>query len=104
MKAQYTPGPWSLSFLGVIAGDGTLAGDHMVCGLRASPSDEEIANARLIAAAPELLEALEKLADAVDRFNGVFSSTDRLAGRMQGEMWGARQAALRTIAKARGAA
>ena len=65
MKAQHTPGPWSVSKLAtpdyapefaIHAGDDDLA--------RTMNGDSE-ANARLIAAAPELLELVRS---AFDRF------------------------------------
>ena len=69
---QHTPGPWSLSpsfdrverrvqhgdnpplVWGIASGINSAHPDHM-------PRAEQIANARLIASAPELLEALEEL-------------------------------------------
>lgn len=68
MSAKHTPGPWTV--MGdVIVGQPT----YIVAGiynLRASNSEqEEQANAALIAAAPELLEALENLLAAqIDPF------------------------------------
>lgn len=81
-KAKHTPGPWQI----VIDDDGNpLSGRPMVaaapeldCAIvhwdgfvqsywRSARGDKEIhANARLIAAAPDLLKALEELADLFD--------------------------------------
>ena len=70
MSASHTPGPWSLSasfdsverrvqhgdnpplVWGIASGINSAHPDYM-------PREEQIANARLIAAAPELLEALK---------------------------------------------
>ena len=79
--SKHTPGPWQLqadpmhfdSLTAVIGGKRMNAKPHAwpaypltvqvggMCGLQ-----EMQANARLIAAAPDLLEALEELADLVD--------------------------------------
>jgi hypothetical protein len=64
--AKHTPGPWRLS-------EGYLIGPNdnliKVC-LRENSSahikDEEVANARLIAAAPELLENLQRIIDRIE--------------------------------------
>ena len=68
MKTKHTPGPWSggdsdlqVSTLSV---HGKTDGDHStVCRLvspeHGMPIDEIMANARLIAAAPDMLEALQ---------------------------------------------
>lgn len=59
MTAQPTPGPWQISRHGdVIARDALIvvAGDGIL-----GSGQEQAANARLIASAPELLEALEGL-------------------------------------------
>ena len=63
---KYTPGPWAVNGntpdqVYTEQGD-TLA---IVRGTRRISDEERNANARLIAAAPELLEALEKLANMV---------------------------------------
>lgn len=65
-KAQYTPGPW---VSGISGGRQVLyvaSETAWICGeLRNQsdmPADEAEANARLIAAAPDLLKALEALA------------------------------------------
>ena len=57
--SKHTPGPWKVSSSGNDIENAYGAG---VCALYADESSE--ANARLIAAAPELLEALERLVAA----------------------------------------
>jgi hypothetical protein len=58
MEAKPTPGPWTLDFdTGHVDG----ANEEIVCYLARGPSDETKTNGRLIAAAPELLDALETL-------------------------------------------
>lgn len=67
---KYTPGPWSL-FLGnagYFCVEGIWKADSeadRICGsIGAVASEEEaVANARLIAAAPEMLEALERVVE-----------------------------------------
>ena len=62
--AGHTPGPWRLSAAGIVRADEPHSGRHQAVAdiLFCSdiPAVEREANARLIAAAPELLEALEK--------------------------------------------
>lgn len=63
MNSQHTPGPW---IIGPAHGIFTASGETFICnyslGRASSPyvkiRHEEAANAKLIAAAPELLEAL----------------------------------------------
>ena len=79
-ESKFTPGEWTACF--AHDGKGTIfswhvtgakhGSTHPICGLRSvSPemrsSEEDRANARLIAAAPELYEALRKLEFAADR-------------------------------------
>lgn len=75
MSTQHTPGPWIFGFgetqeLGHVLAVGINTGPNCtpVCVL--SPADRttelDRANARLIAAAPELLEALQEIVDAAD--------------------------------------
>lgn len=66
MEAKHTPGPWRIHWghdtaypLGISTAD-----RNVVNAFGRPAQDESIANARLIAAAPELLEALE---DAINR-------------------------------------
>ncbi len=70
--SEHTPGPWRVFKGGVsgrIIGIGELNGEG-VCdcgfGVWRGGSEEAEANARLIAAAPELLEALQKARNALD--------------------------------------
>ncbi len=73
MKTQHTPGPWH------VASDGYLSSDYGFLPIimpflrkanrtkHGGPSPEAAANARLIAAAPELLLALQKLVQAPNK-------------------------------------
>jgi hypothetical protein len=71
--SKHTPGPWKAHFeeayfvtgpdLGRVAIMMNLKGAHGLGGRRSG--DESAANARLIAAAPELLNALRDLVDAM---------------------------------------
>ena len=72
MSAAHTPGPWSLSDSfdrgerRVKHGDNPPLGWGIASGINSAhpdymPRAEQIANARLIASAPELLAALEEL-------------------------------------------
>lgn len=54
-RARYTPGPWGI--------DMTSPGKAIIYGPNGSYKEEHIANARLLAAAPALAEALEALLD-----------------------------------------
>lgn len=69
MSIKHTPAPWRLSGVDVVNGDDhwCINGHSLVTGLH-SPTDCRLAtvysieaNARLIAAAPELLEALDEM-------------------------------------------
>ena len=61
MTTNHTPGPWAAVEHGVICEKCTSHGNFYVCGLIDPDNDEDKANARLIAAAPELLEALKSV-------------------------------------------
>jgi hypothetical protein len=62
MSTKHTPGPWFyyVTPSGVRYKVHGPTVDYFICDVKGS---NDLANARLIAAAPELLEALEKLAD-----------------------------------------
>lgn len=71
-NAQHTPGPWvtdkDVGHEAVLGADGALVADCAIFGLHVNRSQEiNKANARLIAAAPELLEALERMADVAEK-------------------------------------
>ena len=63
MNTKFTKGPWRVGYLSkdsVFADEG---GDYVTnCGTGELGHDVEIANAALIASAPELYEALEQIA------------------------------------------
>ena len=65
MKTQYTPGPWHAGGITVYGGSGArlTVADTTCSGSMTRAEDE--ANAQLIAAAPDLLAALNDLTNAV---------------------------------------
>jgi len=68
--SKHTPGPWeyqeqSDAYTHIVRGPDNL----FICQLAQTTSSEIEANARLIAAAPELLEALNGYMSAVDQMN-----------------------------------
>ena len=81
--SKHTPGPWTFTSEQILD-DGVAihddircfhlqSGDTVVldgCGCCESPRLDNPADARLIAAAPDLLEALENLADYIDERAG----------------------------------
>ena len=95
MSANFTPGPWTVDprkKLRVVAeNDNTVASTGCTNSLR----DQWEANARLIAAAPDLLEALRKLT-MMARTSGGTSGPDD-------DLMRACEAAEAAIAKATGA-
>ena len=73
---EHTPGPWEFSCLDDTERPGIEADRFSVvifgvraeddCGIHGRTEKEEMANARLIAAAPDLLEALESVMDTIE--------------------------------------
>ena len=69
--SEHTPGPWEFSYLNDTERPGIEADRFSVvifgvraeddCGIHGRTEKEEMANARLIAAAPDLLEVLEDI-------------------------------------------
>ena len=77
---KHTPGPWKSNTYRVCAGVGTPA-IKVICDTAhnmASRTPENEANARLIAAAPEMLECLQATID----YLGFFATTEA------NELWG----------------
>jgi hypothetical protein len=70
MKARHTPGPWKVDNSGVTIGDHWLSDDM-------SPYDENHPDLALIAAAPELLQALELI--EVDKDGDGFICSEAMA-------------------------
>lgn len=94
MSQQHTPGPWTVDgqHYDYYASFSVKAGGRGVCAISSNikrPGAESAANARLIAAAPDLLAALQDLLNATD---------ETYDNRHE------RQAALDAIAKATGGA
>jgi len=76
MKTKHTPAPWEVNpraTRNVRHGNLTIA--NCSSSQDGSREEQEIANAKLIAAAPELLEALEELIKVYER-NGQLLSFD----------------------------
>jgi hypothetical protein len=67
-EASFTPGPWQSSYPGVKSRENYIADCDVTYNL---PTDEKRANARLIAAAPDLLAALERCLPFVDRIRAL---------------------------------
>lgn len=92
MKNQHTPGPWAVSpYNNIVSKNGTVAKTEQMPG---NDDAERKANARLIAAAPDLLSALSRIADYLD---GVNNGT-----RAEVDTSWVGQVARAAIAKARG--
>ena len=111
-KGAHTPGPWKANDNGFVhpANKTPAIGTTMIHGMdedfastrgccHAPPVEEREANARLIAAAPELLEALETLDREVEMLE-MFGETGTTASRSNVEK--AQLAARAAIANATG--
>lgn len=81
---KHTPGPWDIHFdrqdneiYGKITGATITVEPNTaiarVCGIDTNEHDERLANARLIAAAPELLEALREIMRECDENHSVLA-------------------------------
>jgi hypothetical protein len=100
--SAFTPGPWEVrsegqysTFIGPIDGTGHVAEAHQYSNGRRPTPEERGPNARLIAAAPELYEALAELL----KHAGI---ADAAAEDIDGEDHARESAARRALAKARG--
>lgn len=94
-QTKHTPGPWDYGKLGNDADQWAVYDPN---GRTIGLSYHGEANARLIAVAPELLEALEELADAADEVGVNHFDTDTMDPYVQA-MQAATQAARSIIAK-----
>ncbi|MEN9885514.1 MAG: hypothetical protein RL758_92 [Pseudomonadota bacterium] len=109
MSAAHTPGPWYVSkeFDGTSIKAGMFHVTHTIkaCGFHEPEVDKAVtqANARLIAAAPDLLEALKKMVDIASDSRGVagYHLNGEIAEWDEFPEW---QAACAAIAKATGGA
>lgn len=66
MKNQHTPGPWNASGFNIE----TATANYLIQGHSMVKAEELRANARLIAAAPEMLEALGRALDRLQHVEG----------------------------------
>ena len=111
----HTPGPWTIhdeeycqdEIYGDLRGpmeDGRIVGTQ-VCFISEAESEKtRLANARLIAAAPDLLAALKELDDAADVFAADQShATDKRCGEVQPVTVAECEALNAALAKARAA-
>ncbi len=105
MVAKFTPGPWHANWtrlngkaIGFHVADETHGSIRPICefydGTEAMPPEEVEAHARLIAAAPELLEALQSIAEYWNR--------DQNETAMADACWHAIETAMAAITKATG--
>ena len=72
METKHTPGPWRVKADGIQIGDLNAFSPFDGCGCCGSPwmngenAETQMANARLIAAAPQMLSALQRILDSFD--------------------------------------
>lgn len=79
MSGRYTPGPWKLGRLGrYVYGGDDLAVVYVDDNATPREENEMQANARLIAAAPELLAMLTEAAEFIQPFNRAEELLDRI--------------------------
>lgn len=70
MSQKHTPGPWEKVELGVISNKITTYGNYYVHATVDTENEELEANAKLIAAAPDMLALLQEWAGDEPGFNG----------------------------------
>lgn len=72
MTTRHTPGPWTVGQVGQV-----MAGGHVLADCYSCDDEQADVDARLMAAAPDLLEALKDIADDyTDRFDLESPSTN----------------------------
>ena len=99
MKTQHTPGPWHIDDLAILDSTniGTLANINPE---NDGPSAEDYANAQLIAAAPELLAALDQLSEKTRRANDIQHRGGEILPEDWSELYDLTNEAQAAIAKA----
>ena len=80
--SKHTPGPWK--FIDVV-GCCTIEAPSRQLLKYMSPTSTNVANARLMAAAPDLLEALEAVLSVADRATDEFDLARAAIARAKGE-------------------
>lgn len=85
-QAKHTPGPW-FEYGGSIYGHGDTPGDTYIAemaygdGMNETSKEQALINARLIAAAPDLIEALREIIDhGIMDAPGICSGCDKARG------------------------
>jgi hypothetical protein len=99
MKTLHTPAPWQVDYSGNCHIGITDKNERTIafCNLQNEDGDEDEANAKLIAAAPDLLEALQDIADG-----GCFDQGPNCLGFVNMEREQMMSFARSVIAKAKG--
>jgi hypothetical protein len=85
--AKHTPGPWFLDDDGRIFDTpdrGQLVAEVATADPAEPPAEEDVANARLIAAAPDLLAALEKVVAISDRKHDAWDEARAAIAKAEG--------------------
>jgi hypothetical protein len=77
MSTPHTPGPWRISTIGSYG----IAITGYTSVIANVPDDDAIGNARLIAAAPELLAALREITSHATNFGGAPLSATKMFDR-----------------------
>lgn len=97
MSAKHTPGPWSIItsetcdlYAGIESDDFSIVvigypEDDDDGGVRGKTPEEAMANAHLIAAAPDLLESLERVVAIADRNTVEFNAAKAAIAKAKGE-------------------
>lgn len=90
---QHTPGPWFAQYrqytMAIGGGGDDLGGAHLVALLHHDSNPNSRADARLIAAAPELLNALKRFAHAMEQksypeLQGIASDAFQAISKVEG--------------------
>ena len=95
---KWTPGPWRVDGQWLMDADGATLGE--ILDPRAGPcAAESDANARLIAAAPELYEALKAVVAIADRRTVEFDAAHAALAKALGDDWENREVAAERAAQ-----